>query len=298
MYELYKYDKCEELNDIEIEDTLDLKKYRFSVSMCVYGGDDAEHFDLALQSIFNQTLLPDEIVLVVDGPVGDDINGVIEKYEVESGILKVIRLLENEGHGNGRRKGLENCTYELVAIMDADDIAFSDRFEKQISAFKSDDSIDVVGGNITEFVGEPDNIVGKRCVPQKDAEIKEYLKTRCPMNLVTVMFKKSSVSEVGGFIDWYCEEDYYLWARMLMANKKFKNLEDILVNVRVGKDMYRRRGGIKYFKSEASFQKYLYKNKIITLPTFYLNVVKRLIVQVLMPNSIRGFIFKKIARES
>ncbi len=275
-----------------------MDNFDFSVSICVYNGDDSKNFDTALDSIFTQTVMPKEIVLVVDGPVNDGINEVIKKYETKSGILKVIRLSENQGHGNARREGLKNCTCELVAVMDADDISLPDRFKKQIEAFKSDKELDIVGGNITEFIGEPDNIVGKRCVPQSDAEIKEYLKTRCPMNLVTVMFKKSSVLAVGGFLDWYCEEDYYLWARMMMANKKFFNLNDILVNVRVGEDMYKRRGGIKYFKSEASFQKYLLKNKIITPGTYILNLAKRLLVQVLMPNSIRGIIFKKFAREN
>ncbi len=274
-----------------------MDSFKFSVSICVYGKDNAQHFDTAMHSIFSQTVMPSEVVLVVDGPVNDKIDNIIEKYTREFDILKVIRLSENKGHGDARRTGLKNCTYDLVAIMDADDISLPDRFEKQIAAFRNDNEIDVVGGNITEFIGDEENIVGKRTVPPSDAEIKEYLKTRCPMNLVTVMFKKSSVEDVGGFIDWYCEEDYYLWARMFLKNKKFANLSDVLVNVRVGEDMYKRRGGSKYFKSEAKFQKYLLDNKIITLGTYILNVTKRLIVQVLMPNSIRGFIFKKFARE-
>ena len=274
-----------------------MQNSKFSVSICVYNGDDAKNFDTAMGSIFSQTVVPDEVVLVVDGPVNGHIDEVIKKYENASEALKVIRLGENLGHGNARREGLSNCTYDLVAIMDADDICLPDRFEKQLNAFVDDDSLDIVGGNITEFIGEPDNIVGKRIVPQSDEDIKEYLKTRCPMNLVTVMLKKSSVQAVGGFIDWYCEEDYYLWARMFMANQKFKNISDVLVNVRVGEDMYRRRGGIKYFKSEAKFQKYLLDNKIISFGTYFVNVAKRVIVQVLMPNSIRGFVFKKFARE-
>ena len=116
------------------------------------------------------------------------------------------------------------------------------------------------------------------------------------MNLVTVMFKKSSVDKAGGFIDWYCEEDYYLWVRMSLANMKFKNVDDDLVNVRVGNEMYRRRGGIKYFKSEAALQKYMFKNKVIGFVTFFINVNKRLIVQVLLPNKLRGWVFKKFAR--
>ncbi len=268
---------------------------KFSVSICVYGGDNAYHFDLAMQSIFSQTLVPDEVVLVVDGPVGDDINNVISKYENES--LKVIRLEKNVGHGDARRIGLDNCTYNLVALMDADDISVCDRFEKQTDVFAKNADISIVGGQISEFIDDTDNVVGQRIVPLDDIDIKQYMKKRCPMNQVTVMFKKSDVQAVGGYIDWYCEEDYYLWIRMALNDLKFANVSDVLVNVRVGKEMYQRRGGLKYFKSEAKLQKYMLDNKIIGFLRYFINVTQRLILQVLMPNKLRGLIFKIFARE-
>ncbi len=267
----------------------------FSVSICVYGGDNSAYFDIAMQSIFNQTLKPDEVVLVVDGPVGDDINDVISKYQSE--ILKVIRLEKNVGHGDARRIGLENCTYELVALMDADDICEENRFQKQMEAFSKNSQISIVGGQITEFIDDTSNIVGKRTVPLNDGEIKQYMKKRCPMNQMTVMFKKYDIQKVGGYIDWYCDEDYYLWIRMALANLKFANVPDVLVNVRVGNEMYQRRGGLKYFKSEAKLQKFMLDNKIIGLSRYFINVVERLILQVLMPNWLRGIVFKIFARE-
>lgn len=268
---------------------------KFSVSMCVYGRDNARWFETAIESVLNQTLPPNEIVLVVDGPVPHDLNAVIFKLE-ENDTFKVIRLETNQGHGIARKTGLDNCTNELVAIMDADDICTRNRFEKQIEAFHNYPDSDIVGGMITEFIDTPDNVVGKRIVPLEDSEIKEYMQRRCPMNLVTVMFKKSSIEKVGGFIDWYCEEDYYLWLRMALANMKFRNVDDVLVNVRVGKEMYQRRGGVKYFKSEAKLQKYMLDNKIIGFPRYLINVTERLILQVLMPNKMRSFIFQKLAR--
>ncbi len=267
----------------------------FSVSMCVYGGDNDEWFEQAVGSVLNQTVKPNEIVLVVDGPVPEEINQIIQRYEANS-LFHVIRFTENKGHGEARRVGLSNCKNELVAIMDADDICVKDRFEKQLTIFKNHPDADVVGGQITEFIGNERNIVGRRVVPQSDVEIKKYLKTRCPMNLVTVMFKKSSVEKVGGFIDWYCEEDYYLWVRMALAGMRFANINETLVNVRVGKDMYNRRGGIKYFQSEARLQRYMLDNKVISYTTYLRNISKRLIVQVLMPNQLRGWVFRKFAR--
>lgn len=267
----------------------------FSVSMCVYGGDNAEHFKLAVDSILQQTVQPDEVVLVVDGPVPSSLESVIIEYD-KLPCFKVIRLKENQGHGIARRTSLENCTYDIVALMDADDISVPTRFEKQLSALSSDLSLSIVGGNISEFVDLENHIVGYRNVPSSDEDIKEYLKKRCPMNQVTVMFKKKDVNEAGGYIDWYCEEDYYLWIRMCLKNMRFLNIPEVLVHVRVGEEMYRRRGGFRYFKSELKLQKYMLKNKVIGFPTYFINISKRLVVQILLPNRLRGWFFRKFAR--
>lgn len=271
----------------------------FSVSMCVYKGDNAEWFESALNSIMNQSVQPSEIVLVVDGPIPEETEYVLERFEKAcEGIInfKVIRLERNSGHGIARRTSVANCGNELVALMDADDIASSDRFECELSFFLKQD-IDLVGGDIAEFIGHVDNVVGYRKVPTTNADICKYIKKRCPFNQMTVMFRKTAYEKAGGYLDWYCDEDYYLWIRMMLAGCKFANTGTIMVNVRVGEDMYRRRGGIKYFRSEAKLQKYMLDKKIISLGRYLINVSERLVLQVLMPNSIRGFIFKKFARE-
>lgn len=269
----------------------------FSVSMCVYGKDNPEWFKTAVESVINQTVKPSEIVLVVDGPVEGELQEVIKSYEQED-LFNVIYLPENQGHGNARRKGLENCKYDLVALMDADDISLPDRFEKQINEFVKDDSLSIVGGNISEFIDSEENVVGYRVVPETHEQISEYLKKRCPFNQVSVMFNRKDVESVGGYIDWFWEEDYYLWLRMFLAGFKFKNVPDTLVSVRVGREMYSRRGGLKYFKSEKALQKYMLKNKIIGRGTYFGNVLKRFIVQVLLPNRLRGWVFRKFARKT
>lgn len=267
----------------------------FSVSMCVYEKDDPKHFREAMESILNQTAPPSEVVLVVDGPVSEELNAVILHYEAMEQ-FHIIRLPENLGHGEARKIGLAACTRELVAIMDADDISVPERFALQLEKFSADATLSIVGGNIAEFIGEVTNTVGKRIVPEEDAEIKEYMKERCPMNLVSVMFKKSDVEAAGGFIDWYCEEDYYLWLRMALKQMRFCNVPQILVNVRVGQEMYRRRGGLKYYRSEIRLQKFMRKQRMIGFGTYMINCGKRLIVQVLLPNRVRGWVFKKFAR--
>lgn len=272
-----------------------MERQKFSVAMCVYGGDDPQWFAQAVDSILNQTAVPDEVVLVVDGPVPEALDAIISGYG-QNPIFRVVRLKENQGHGNARRASLDNCTNELVALMDADDLSLPNRFERQLAVFAEKPQTDIVGGIIDEFIDDPGQVVGVRHVPCTDGEIKEYLKTRCPMNQVTVMFKKSSVAAVGGYVDWYNDEDYYLWLRMYLAGMTFANLPETLVHVRVGKDMYRRRGGWRYFKSEAKLQKYMLQHHVIGFGTYAMNVAKRLIVQVLLPNRLRGWVFQMFAR--
>ncbi len=268
-----------------------------SVCMSVYHGDNALFFREALDSVFSQTRKPEEVVLVVDGPVTSEIDEVIADYSHREIALFVVRLEKNSGHAISRQTGLDAANCEYVAIMDSDDIAVPDRFEKQMAYIEEHSTVDVLGGQIKEFIGTPSNVVGARIVPLSDEDIKAYLRIRCPMNFVTVMLKKESVQKVGGYIDWYCEEDYYLWVRMVEKKMTFANLPDNLVNVRVGNEMYQRRGGLKYFKSESRLQKYMYKHGIISFPRYVYNVAGRFIVQVAMPNKVRGFVFQKLFRQ-
>lgn len=269
----------------------------FSVVLCVYHGDNPEWFQEAVNSILNQSRVPDQIVLTVDGPVTDELDEIIRQCE-ENPIFTVNRIKENVGHGGARRQAFERCSNELIALMDADDLSTYNRFEKQLEVFKNNPDVDVVGGNILEFIDKPDNVVAQRRVFNDNDEIRKDLKVRCPMNHVTVMFKKSAVQEAGGYLDWFSNEDYYLWIRMYLKGAVFANVDDNLVMVRIGKEQYRRRGGLKYFRSEAGIQRLMLKEGIIGLGRYVVNVGKRLIIQVLMPNRIRGFLIAHLARKS
>lgn len=274
-----------------------LDKMKYSVAMSVYKNDNPEHFLQALDSIIRQTIPPTEIILVVDGPVPKSIDTVITKMKEKFNNFETIRLVENKGHAVARQTGIDATHYELVGLMDSDDISVYDRFEKQLEIFQKNQNLDVLGGQIQEFIDSTENIVGIRKVPVDHSEIKKFLKRRCPFNQMTVMMKKSSMLKAGGYIDWYCEEDYYLWLRMFKEGCLFQNLPDNLVYVRVGKEMYQRRGGFKYFRSEAKLQKYMWKQKIITLPQYMLNVSIRFFVQLLLPYYIRGIVFQELFRE-
>ena len=275
-----------------------MNTFDFSVAMSVYKNDNPIFFDRALQSIsINQTVKPKEIVLIVDGPVSKELDYVIAKYEKLTGIMKVIRLKENQGLGNALRIAVTEASCTYIARMDSDDISLNDRFETEIMEFRKDKELDIVGGDISEFIGEENNIVAKRIVPKNDSEIKQYMKTRCPFNHVTVIYKKDSVIKSGNYQDLFWNEDYYLWIRMSLNGAKMANTGKIVVNVRTGSDMYKRRGGIKYFKSELFLQKLLLKEKVINLFTFTVNITKRAILQIILPSGIRGWVFRTFARQ-
>ena len=273
----------------------------FSVAMSVYAKDNEEWFDMALRSIVYQTVQTAEIVLVVDGVVGEPIQNVIKKYKnickEEKIVFRVVCLLVNQGLAHAMRMALQVCSYELVARMDSDDIAVKDRFEQQLQIFLRYPAVEIVGGNIQEFIGNMENTAGRRIVPRKDENIKRYMKRRCPFNHMTVMYKKSAVLRAGGYVDLFWNEDYYLWIRMVESGCVMANSGTTLVYVRVGKDMYQRRGGLRYFKSEYYIQKYMLKKHIITVSVFCVNMCKRCIVQLLLPASVRGWVFRMFARK-
>lgn len=270
----------------------------FSVAMSVYKKDNALFLERAIRSITEeQTIMPNEIILVADGPLSDSLNNIIKKYEKRYSFLQVIRLPENKGLGNALKIAVENCSYDLIARMDSDDVSKSTRFEEQLRFFANDSDIDIVGGDITEFIGDETNLVGQRNVPKTNEEIREYMKHRCAMNHVSVMYKKKVVQAVGGYQDWFWNEDYFLWVRMWLYGAVFANTGTVLVNVRVGKEMYQRRGGKQYFESEKNLQRYMLEHHMIGEFTYFKNVTERWIVQILFPNQFRGVFFRMFARK-
>lgn len=272
---------------------------KFSVVTSVYRNDKPEFVRVALDSMLvEQTLKPSEIVLVRDGSVPVDLERLLFEYEAKySDVMHIIRLDKNGGLGNALKLGVENATYSLVARMDSDDICLPKRFEKQVAYMAEHQECDIVGGQMTEFIGEPTNVIGKRVVPESNEAIYEYMKSRCALNHVTVMFRKDTILKVGNYQDWFWNEDYYLWVRMMMNKCVFANLSDVLVNVRSGEDQYARRGGMKYFKSEEGIQRLMLDNKLINRYEYSVNVAKRLIVQLLLPNWLRGWVFRTFARK-
>lgn len=270
----------------------------FSVLMSVYAKDTPAHFRQAVESVtVKQTLPPSEVVLVVDGPLPPELDKTVRDLTHEMPVIRGVWLEKNAGLGNALQIGMAHISNDLIMRMDADDIALPDRFERQAAYMQTHPECDIVGGQIAEFVDTESNIVGKRIVPYDNESIYTRLKSRCPFNHVSVAARRNSILAAGNYQDWFWDEDYYLWVRMAQNGCRFANLPDILVNVRVGKKTYARRGGWRYFISERKLQDYMRDKKMITRRRYAFNVAARFAIQVVLPSKVRAWLFRKLFRE-
>lgn len=275
------------------------KAQNISVAMSVYKNDVPEYLLVALDSVINQTLKPREIVVVGDGPLPEAVTQAIhtaaQRAEAAGVELVFLPQQQNRGLGWALRTACENCRYDYIARMDSDDIALPSRFEKQMQVFEAYPETDIVGGNITEFVGEVDNIVDERRVPLSNKDIYKMMQRRCGVNHVTVIIKRESLMKAGNYSGTYRQEDYYLWARMMKHHMNFANIPDIVVNVRSGVEQFARRGGLKYFRDHSRVFIYMYREGIIGWPVLLENYVLRF-SQVALPKGLRTFIYQNILR--
>lgn len=266
----------------------------FSVLLSVYHKEKAEFLDEALNSIVCQTLKPDEIIIVEDGPLTNELNNVLDKFETENKCVKRVPLKVNSGLGKALNEGLKHCSNDLVARMDTDDIAFPDRFEKQVEFMDRHSEIDACSSWVDEFVMEKGNVTSVKKLPETHKEIIKYAKHRCPLNHPAVVYRKKAVLDVGGYTGF--PEDYMLWVRMLMNGSKFHNLQESLLYFRFSPEVIKRRGGWKYAKDELKTQMQFYKMGFIGCTTLLYNISIRITVR-LIPNFVREIIYKKGLRE-
>lgn len=268
----------------------------FSVLLSVYKNEKPEYLQVALHSIVNQTLMPNEVVIVKDGPLTLELENVISEFSSQYvNLVHVISFEINRGLGIALRDGVIACKYEWIARMDTDDIAYPQRFEKQMAYLESHPEVAMVGSWITEFSKDykhPDTITK---LPVSYEDIKSYAKRRNPFRHMTVIYKKSAVLDSGNYRDFLWFEDYDLWVRMIQKGYFVANMPEILVNVRADDEMFARRGGWKYWKQDMKFQKSLLSMRYINFYGFFQNIILRSIVRII-PNSLRILFYKRNLR--
>lgn len=266
----------------------------FSVLLSVYYKEKESFLRLSLDSVFNQTIKPTEVVLVEDGPLTAELDKVIEEYLQRYGEIKVVKLSRNIGLGNALNEGLKHCSCELVARMDTDDVCKPFRFERQLKLFEEYPEVDVCSSWIDEFIGNTDNVVSQRRLPETNEEIVKFAKGRCPINHPAVMYRRSKVLEVGGYQGF--PEDLYLWVKLIMNGAIFYNIQESLLFFRTSEDVYKRRGGWKYAKDDIKAQWSFYKMGFLSFIEMIKNIAIRVSVR-LMPNSVRSWVYKKLLRK-
>lgn len=270
----------------------------FSVLLSVYSGDAPTELDAALDSVLDQTLSPDEVLVVLDGTTTPNLRAVVERYQhSHPDRVKTYALDHSETLGEALRVGVTKCSHDLIARMDADDRSVETRFERQVEYLQRHPDVDAVGGHVAEFETDPDDPERVRRVPTTADTVRTTARTRNPINHPTVMFRREAVLAAGNYRDTNTIEDYDLWARMLANGATLTNLDEVLVHAHGGDDLYDRRGGFNYVRKEVELQRELRRIGLISRPQMAVNLLLRLPIRVL-PTSVRGRIYSTLLRDS
>jgi len=233
---------------------------KYSVLMSVYAKENPSYFKESIDSMLNQSLKPDEIVIVKDGPLTDALETIIKEYSSQNNqLFTIVPLKKNVGLGRALDKGIAVCRNELVARMDTDDISSADRCEKQVQMFEDNPNLSMVGTMIDEFYDTPDNIVSSRKVPLHDKEIYKFMRRRSPFNHPTVMFRKSQVIRCGGYGNFRRKQDLDLFSRMINSGCETANINESLLLFRSNEDNFKRRSSWSYCKSYIDVQIAIWK---------------------------------------
>ena len=231
---------------------------KYSVLMSVYHKEKAAFFKLSLQSMFDQTCPPDQVVVVCDGPLTEELDMVLAEFEIQyPEILTIYRLEENMGTGYAANIGLTLCRNDLIVKMDSDDISYADRCEKQLAQFQKYPKLDMLGGYISEFEYNISNEIAVKKVPLSNKYILRYAKRRNPFNNVTLMYKKEAAVKCGGYTCNTRCEDYDFVTRMMMNGSRVGNIPECLVHCRLEAGAYERR---KNWKNTIGFFSVRYRN--------------------------------------
>ncbi|MFI0450841.1 glycosyltransferase [Actinomadura sp. 6N118] len=247
----------------------------FALLMTVYGGDREEYVRAAFRSAVDaQELRPSQVVLVQDGPISAELAVCLKELVATSPVEVTFLSLEaNRGLGPALDAGLQASRYDIVARMDADDVAMPQRFRLQVPLVQA--GADLVGAGLLEFGADIHDVVGQRIPPSDPLDIARYSRLHDPFNHPTVVYRRSAVIAAGGYGDLPLMEDYWLFARMIANGAQVVNVAEPLVYYRVGDGAYERRGGRDLLRSEMRLQRAMLREGFISRPQYWRNVVVR-----------------------
>lgn len=270
---------------------------KFSVLMPVYIKESPEFLTQSLESILvKQSILPNEVIIIEDGPITSEIRCVLDYYcKLFPGLVQCYQLEKNMGMGYAMNFGLNKCQYDWVFRMDSDDISRPDRFKTQIQIIQQN-KYDVIGSSINEFNQNIGDINQVRILPKNHTEIIRTMKYRNPINHMTVAFNRKKAIDAGGYWNKRALEDYNLWYEMSKTNSIFFNIEEVLVDARIGNSMLNRRTGYNYFLFEFDLLKKFKHDRFINNVQFYIICFMKLITRI-VPVFLLEKIYKTFLRD-
>ena len=238
-----------------------------SVLVTVYHGTNARDLQRALDSVAAQTRPADELVIVVDGPVGEGVRRVVERQDA-----RVIWLPENVGAGPASQAGLSTIDSVYTARLDSDDAAKPERFARQLKYLEAHPQCGALGTAVEEFAQEPGDTGKVRALPE---DPHAYARMNSPVNNPSVMLRTRAVKEVGGYKDVHFMEDYDLYARLIAGGWQVRNLPEALTDFQVTDAQFARRTGREMLAAEAQMQRNLVEYGLITRPRAAFNLAAR-----------------------
>lgn len=260
-----------------------------SVLMSVCKSENANYLDRALRSVWtDQTLKPDEIVLVEDGVLGDELMRVIVNWKsLLRGRLVLLKNECNLGLTKSLNKGLKVIKSDFIARMDSDDISHPLRFERQVKYLKEHPEISVLGGALQEFDAEHENL-GVRHYPLTSMDVRCSICKASPLAHPTVMMRRSMFDNGLRYDERYrTSQDLALWYDMLCKGYQIGNIKDVTIYFRREGDVFKRRN-----KRKNTFNEFkIYINGISRLYGYfswrYVYPVSRLIFRLLPVSIVR-----------
>ena len=269
----------------------------YSVLMSLYSKEKPDYLINSVDSMINQTVKPDEIIIVKDGPLTDELDSIVSKYKkLYPSLFTIISNQENIGLGLSLNQGLKIARNELIARMDTDDISKPYRCEKQLRVFEKDRELSLISSWVDEYDDVKNVVLSTRKVPETNDEIYKFAKRRSAFNHPAVMYKKSAVLSCGGYSNLRRNQDVDLFGRMLFSGFKAYNIQEPLLLFRTNIDLAKRRKSWQNTKSYIQTIKKLWKIGYSSFWDYFIVAFAQICV-FLLPSRLQVWAYNRFLRK-
>ncbi len=216
-----------------------------SVVMATYAGDDFTHLREGIDSILGQTHTNLELLIVLDGPVNEEVDTYLTTLMNEDARVRVLRQSDNRGAACARNAGFSEAKGEYIAVFDADDVSLPNRLERQLAYLRETDS-DLIG-SFMSYIDDRGEIIGSKDMAISAENVTKTAILVNPINNPTA-FAKASVFKENPYDERFRRgHDYHLYARLIQKGYRLANVPERLHMLRMGPDFMARRNGLHYF---------------------------------------------------